>query len=131
MKANKQTKQLKVKTLLAIKDSISKSAKKNNESFKPENYLPEDKKRPTLLIENFLPSLRTPRQEELKLEIIEHLYRLDVGQSVFIPKSRLHVGTIRKIVLPELTKKAFLNTEIRIVVNKKTELEGCRIARYL
>lgn len=85
----------------------------------------------TLMIEDFLPQLRSPRQEKLREEIVQLLYKIDVGQSFFISKARLHVGTIRKIVLPELQKKEFKNCDIRIVVNKKTEIPGCRIARYV
>jgi hypothetical protein len=85
----------------------------------------------SLIIENFLPSLRRPRNEKLTEQIKDALYTLKKGESFFIPRTQLHVGTIRKIVLPELTKKDFKDKEIRIVVSKKNELEGCRVGRYI
>jgi translation elongation factor EF-4 len=84
-----------------------------------------------LEIEKFLPSLRSPRNEKLRKLIVDSLYKLEKGESFFIRKDQLHVGTIRKIVLPELKKREFKDKEIRIVVNKKHELEGCRVGRYI
>jgi hypothetical protein len=110
---------------------------KKNQKLKVKNLIVESKIEKSiepfemLKVEKFLPKIRSPRNEKVQQQIIELLYKLEKGESFFIRKDQLHVGSIRKIVLPELKKKDFKDKDIRIVVSKSHELEGCRVGRYI
>lgn len=83
------------------------------------------------VIENILPSYRRAFKPELKARLLKHVGALQQGQSVFIPKNELNIGTVRMLVKEEMKKSFYRNRDIRVVSVFDHEQPGCRIGRYL
>jgi hypothetical protein len=84
------------------------------------------------VIENFLPEITRGRKLHIKKRIEDDTRKLQPGQSFFIPHKFLGSETV-KITVNKILKTeriSFKNRDIRIVRSNKSEVKGCRVARF-